>query len=797
VLVRHYLAGPTPPVPPQLVDEVYYAPATVLGPDGPVDVPMPRTIAALRDLPPSAASEDQPLAPCPFAGAPTDTPPNATAELLDPEQFPAGGDRAAAPTPDPAERSLRVRNAYGERIKTDYADGERIRTVLVPPGHETLVLPGQVPAPPEPIGTFAARAAARLASAAAADRAAREVAAAEPYGAADTAVRLPPGLAHLPILGAGRLVDVVRLLTGAPLPADTVHAQGLLSAETLRPCTTVVGGSCPVSGKGIFGECTRIGSMSCLVRLNLASAGLAGVQPLGPRVQIVTNRGPESLACAVDAASAGTLTCTGMLVGEAGFGAPLAVLVAPNLAVDGTVGAQEPNALLEPPVRSSVSGVLNTTLAARNAKVNIAGLPIATQTFEGIYPGPTLRFRPGDLLRINLVNQLSGVESAFIPVPVGNQSGHVPGATNLHIHGMHVSPLGSLGDNVLITIPPGGASNQYAYPIPLDQSPGLYWYHPHFHGTTQAQVFAGMMGALIVEGALDRLPGIAGVPERLMVIHQIQLDGMGGVVPAAVQDPLQVIRTINSQYQPTIHMFPGQTQRWRLANTSSDGTIVVRLNDHLLYVIATDGNTFSAPVAMGAVTLPPASRAEVLVQCLTPGRYALRSLPYNEGFSGNDQPEALLGTVVCDGPVWEPLPIPTTLLPVTDLRTMPVARRRTVVFSEPATPSGGINFLIDGQLFDPFTVHIQPKLGTVEEWVIRNPSPEAHAFHIHINPFQVTAINGVPYNAPGYNDTFAMPIDGEFTFLTQFADFVGTFVIHCHILGHEDAGMMATVRVDP
>src|SRR5206468_1199421 len=159
----------------------------------------------------------------------------------------------------------------------------------------------------------------------------------------------------------------------------------------------------------MFGECTRIGSTSsCLVRLNLASAGLAGVQPLGPRVQVVTNRGLETFACVVDAASAGTLTCTGVLVGEAGIGAPLAVLVAPNLAVDGTVGARAPTALLEPPVRSSVSGVLDTTLAARNARVNIAGLPTATQTYEGIYPGPTLRFRPGDLLRIKLVNQLTG-----------------------------------------------------------------------------------------------------------------------------------------------------------------------------------------------------------------------------------------------------------------------------------------------------------------------------------------------------------------------------------------------------
>lgn len=115
--------------------------------------------------------------------------------------------------------------------------------------------------------------------------------------------------------------------------------------------------------------------------------------------------------------------------------------------------------------------------------------------------------------------------------------------------------------------------------------------------------------------------------------------------------------------------------------------------------------------------------------------------------------------------------------------------------------------MIDGKAFDPNRVDIQVKLGPVEEWIVTNlplfpgQQTEVHPFHIHINPFQVTAItvDGVttPVDAKGYDDTIPLPMNGSVTMHMGFRDFVGKFVIHCHILGHEDAGMMAVVEVVP
>jgi suppressor of ftsI len=170
-----------------------------------------------------------------------------------------------------------------------------------------------------------------------------------------------------------------------------------------------------------------------------------------------------------------------------------------------------------------------------------------------------------------------------------------------------------------------------------------------------------------------------------------------------------------------------------------------------------------------------------------------------------------MATVVCEGPRWTPQPLPTTLIPFLDLRTQPVARTRTVAFVEQNTSDGGVLFLIDSgnglgpQLFDPNRVDIQVKLNTVEEWIITNPSPDLHPFHIHVNDFQVTGISGsatgaivfTPVDVKGGDDTYPIPIGGAFRMRTLFKDFVGKFVIHCHILQHEDAGMMAVVEVIP
>src|SRR5436190_11839180 len=140
----------------------------------------------------------------------------------------------------------------------------------------------------------------------------------------------------------------------------------------------------------------------------------------------------------------------------------------------------------EPEVRSSANGFLSTTLRASTRLTIVEGRPVITSVYEGAFPGPTLRVRPGDFLQIELINDLNE-------------------ETNLHTHGFHVSPQ-SPGDNVLLHIPPGGRFT-YQYTIPSNHPAGTYFYHPHRHGLAANQTFKGMSGMIIIEGDIDQIPG--------------------------------------------------------------------------------------------------------------------------------------------------------------------------------------------------------------------------------------------------------------------------------------------------
>jgi FtsP/CotA-like multicopper oxidase with cupredoxin domain len=115
-----------------------------------------------------------------------------------------------------------------------------------------------------------------------------------------------------------------------------------------------------------------------------------------------------------------------------------------------------------------------------------------------------------------------------------------------------------------------------------------------------------------------------------------------------------------------------------------------------------------------------------------------------------------------------------------------------MVFSEDESTN---TFFINDKEFDPDRVDVRPRLGTVEEWTLRNASDEQHPFHIHVNDFQVVSVGGEPYEAHGLQDTVPLLPGNDVVIRTRFADFTGRFVFHCHILNHEDAGMMAVVEV--
>lgn len=431
-------------------------------------------------------------------------------------------------------------------------------------------------------------------------------------------------------------------------------------------------------------------------------------------------------------------------------------LKVPRLAAQGTPAAGG-EALREPPVRLAENGLLETTLEARSdPQVGVGGM-----TYEGLLPGPTLRLRPGDRLKIKLVNNLGG------------------DPTNLHVHGMHVSPQGN-GDNVFVHVD-NGQSFDYEYHLPDDHPAGLLWYHPHHHGDSMQQTAAGLAGAIIVEGPFDQLPEIKDLPERLLSL-QGPFFGPNGV---------QYL--VNGQVNPTIAIRPGETQRWRLLNASANAFFNLRLDGLDLHQIALDGNPLPELSTVDTLLLGPAERAEVLVQGGLAGEYRFRSLAWGE--QGQAQPEFQLATVVTAGEAETPATLPTTIMPLTapliDLTDARIDKQRVITFTE---QNHAPYFSIDGKAFDPNRIDQTVQLGATEEWVVRNSSNEWHPFHIHINDFQVMTIDGQP-QSPHYKDTIPVPPQGEVVVRTRFLDFTGKFVYHCHILAHEDAGMMGVVEV--
>ena len=438
------------------------------------------------------------------------------------------------------------------------------------------------------------------------------------------------------------------------------------------------------------------------------------------------------------------------------------------------VAAPPGAALVEPLVLRSANGRLDVSLEAGFGPAKMGDREVTTYNFNGQVPGPTLRLQPGDTMGVTLTNQLDE-------------------PTNLHTHGLHVSPTGN-SDNVFVHVMPG-ESFAYDYAIPRDQTsglyiPGLYWYHPHMHGDSTDQVEGGMAGALIVEGTLDALPGIRDLPERVLMLQATQFDADGTVITSPEIDQIAIF--VNGQPQPTLDIAPGETQRWRIINASSFMFVNLALDGHQLHQIASDANPLREVWSRDQILMAAGERVEVLIQGGPEGVYALHSLPWGADLEFQAQPDFPIATLVNSGPAESPEPLPTTLMPFEDLRQATIDRYRELTFSEELSP---FRVLIDGREFDEGRIDQTVKLGATEEWRLRNTSEDWHPFHIHVNDFQVIEVNGEPFAAHSWEDTTPIPAFGEIVIRTRFLDFTGKFVYHCHILDHEDRGMMGVVEV--
>lgn len=443
--------------------------------------------------------------------------------------------------------------------------------------------------------------------------------------------------------------------------------------------------------------------------------------------------------------------------------------------------------LAQPPEERSSNGRLQVQLEAAPGQIMLAGQQAAALGYNGRIPGPTLRIQPGDVLRIRLVNNL-------------------PQATNLHVHGLHVSPKGS-GDNPFVSVDPGDAFD-YEYKLPLDHPPGVYWYHPHHHGTVADQIFAGLFGAIIVE---DPAPIEASV-ERVLVISDTTLDSLGNI--AAIPDMERTMGRegdlilVNGQSNPQLSARPGQRERWRIINACVTRYLRLRLDDQQLQLIGVDSGRFPTPKPLAELILTPGNRADLLVTTAT-GDSVLRALYQDRGTmeammrpgrgprSPADQSNGTaLATLHVTGEPVASLPsVPLQKVPG-DLRAAPLATRRRIALATGMTMSGGsMSFTINGKKFDQTRTDTTVLAGDVEEWTLTNASPMDHPFHLHIWPMQIINENGHDNDQVIWQDVVNVPANGQMTVRIAFKDFSGRSVYHCHILDHEDLGMMGAIEV--
>ena len=453
----------------------------------------------------------------------------------------------------------------------------------------------------------------------------------------------------------------------------------------------------------------------------------------------------------------------------------------------------------DPPELRSRNGVLNMTLNVVRRKVFMAGRSLVATTYNGNYAGPTMRVKLGDRINVKVVN-LAGKFT--------NQD------TNLHFHGLHVSPKVP-HDNIFVHIPPG-QSRDYTVTLGKGNFPGTYWYHSHMHGASEAQLVNGMSGVIVVEGQRALLPKpFRHIKERVISLKSAQIND-GAVSagklsvwdtadspPANAKNPIPPnVRLVGDQLQPRIKIRPGEVQLWRIANTGANVLYKVQLEHSAFTVISQDANALDTPQRMKTLFMGGGQRFDVLVTGPKRGSLGLRTI----GFRPDTTilaPTRRLATLVSTGKPMKTPPMPTKgILPFIRLDNAPIAARRTFTFGSDHVGGGPFpRFTINQDVFDENRIDVRAKLGTVEEWTLKNTTG-VHPFHMHQNAFQVMSVNGKPYKAHSRVDTFVLPrtVPGqppaEMVVRIPFETFTGKFVFHCHILGHEDLGMMRTIQVD-
>ncbi len=493
-------------------------------------------------------------------------------------------------------------------------------------------------------------------------------------------------------------------------------------------------------------------------------------------------------------------------------------------------GSQE---LRDPPTIEEIS-MLETDLMATDADKCANGYIYNMQSYVDakagsdsrpvgpayiLHTGPRL---PGPVLKVNFTNNLAKPG----PYDCDHHSPDVRLCTNLHTHGLHVSPSGD-SDNVLLTLKPGD-KQPYQFDMPNNHAPGTHWMHAHLHGSTAPQLQNGMAGALILKGEIDEWLagyGIQGEKDKIMILQQLLTDGN----PICGKDPDGKTRTtsINGQCLPKINVREGEVQHWRLIHAGISGTVSFTVETAHSSVVknigffeyARDGINLGRAIEMDMARLQPGYRSDILIQFppvedVCPGQDICElhlvdgPTPAAQSLSGYREGSNVMATVMLhrssDAPMTMPpaddLHFAKPYPEIADSELLPEEKK--IYFA--IEPDG--RRTVNGEVY-PNGETIPLRLNTAQTWrlwVGAQSDKGNHPFHIHVNPFEVIIrdkqgriidrywkdtllVSGVDNNGEAY----ALEIR------SRYETFDGEFVLHCHNLFHEDAGMMRKVNILP
>ncbi|MBL7825308.1 MAG: multicopper oxidase domain-containing protein [Saprospiraceae bacterium] len=453
------------------------------------------------------------------------------------------------------------------------------------------------------------------------------------------------------------------------------------------------------------------------------------------------------------------------------------------------------NAQTQIPIPPLVEGT-NFNLIPQTGLAEIyPGVQTHTMGYNGAILGPTLLLEKGETVAINVHNQLGDT-------------------TTTHWHGLHVSPSNDGSPHTPIM-----EGDTWAPVFEVMDNAATYWYHPHLHGKTLSQVVKGMAGFIIVRDAVESalvLPRTYGVDDVPLVFQWKTFNASKQIVETDEQDN-EVL--VNGVLRGSALNLPAQVVRLRLLNGSSHRYFDFGFANSLAFKqIAGDGGLLDAPVSMTKLILGPGERAEILVdltgkegQTLTFRQFGSQ-LP--QGYPGGMM--MMMGGNNMMGPlddtdfdlmsihVTAPTANAVTAIPSTLVANTPYSQAGAIPrsFGMTAQPMMSMtNFFINGLKFDMETINFEAELGKTEVWTLTNSTMMAHPFHVHGLSFYVISVNGAapPLNLKGRKDVVTVPpMQGQVKIVVRFEDFADPempYMYHCHILSHEDTGMMGQFLV--